>query len=491
MSAPRRSVVRCALAILTAAAIAGCGSGGDGSSGAAAGATGGGAQAGDAPVLAGAASRDVTPPVGAPLGGFGGGTRRVIDSSTLMNNLAAAFGTPTKTPPGGYCTVFTPSTGKHDPIRAKAIVLERGGERFALLGLDAIGVSRRARDEIARRVAPLGIANDHLLVCATHTHSGPAGIADKLFWEIAAMDMLDGRLYEAFVEGAAGAVADAAGRLAPARVGWGVDAETTVQHNRRGQGVFDPDLTAIRIDRLDGTPVALAVNLAVHGICLSEYNMDFTADLMGYCEREVEAQLGAGALCVFLNGCEGDVSPNQGDWSGAEALGKTIAAHALQVAQGAAARATPSAPLAVAWEEFHFAEQPAIHLDKVTGTIPSSFGVSLGNLQTILGAATIPLDASWLNHDIPLQAIRIGDLCLVAVPGEALTTTGLGIKAGARGLGFAHAIVVGLSNDHLGYIADPIEYDRGGYEAFMTLFGRSEGPEITDGLLRVASKIKP
>ena len=471
---------------------AGCGGGGGGGGSAAGAASAGpGGLAPGGTIRAGAARRDITPPTGAPLGGFGGGQRRVIDQSTLSANLALAFGTPPQPAPGALSVLFTPSTGKHDAISAKAIVLERGGERFAILGLDAIGVSRRARDDIAARVAPLGFANDHVLVCATHTHSGPAAIADKVFWQVAAMDVLQRAIYEQFVSGAAQAIADATAALVPARVGWAVEPETAVQHNRRGQGVFDPDLTTIRVDRLDGTPIALAVNLAIHGICLGDDNLEFTADLMGYCERAVEASLGAGAVCVFMNGCEGDVSPNDFGYAGAASVGQAIAAHALLVGQAAAATATASAPIAVSWEEFHFTDGPAIHLDKITGAIPASFGVSITNLQAVLGSAFIQLDPQWFNVDIPLQALRIGDLCLLAVPGEALTNTGLAMKAGARALGFRHAIVVGLANDHLGYIADPIEYDRGGYEAFMTFFGRDEAPQITTGLLRVAAKIKP
>jgi hypothetical protein len=489
---------RAILTVLLLALASSCSSGGGSSSSSSSASTSGAALSPAAgPLLAGAARRDVTPAIGTPLGGFGGGDRRTLDQTTLAANLAVAFGTPPPPVTGTACTLFHPSTGKHDAISAKAIVLERGGERFAILGLDAIGVSRRARDAISAGVAArgLGIADDHLMVCATHTHSGPAAIADKLFWEIAAMDVLDAAVFDAYVDGCAQAVADAASKLAPAQIGWSVDAETTVQHNRRGQSVFDPDLTVLRIDRLDGTPVACAVNLAVHGICLGDSNLEFTADLMGFCERKIEATLGAGSLAVFWNGCEGDVSPNDFDWTGAQSIGETIAAHALAVRDAAGTTMTAAPPIAVAWDEFRFAEGPAIYLNQITGSVSGALtggnGVSLTGLQSLFGNATIQLDERWLNPRIPLQAMRIGDLGLLAVPGEALTTTGLGMKAGARALGFKHAIVVGLANDHLGYIADPIEYDRGGYEAFMTLFGRSEAPEITAGLLAVAARVKP
>lgn len=437
---------------------------------------------------AGAARVDATTQIGAPLGGFGGGPRRIIDQYTIPINIAAAFGGYPKPNPAEYRTLFEPSVGTKDPIAAKALVLERDGERFAILSLDLIGVSRRAREEIARRVAPHGIAADHLLVCATHTHSGPGAVADKRFWEMAAMDMFDGRVFDRLTERCAQAVIDAVQRLEPARIGFAVEPETTVQRNRRGLGIVDEDLATLYVERPDGRPVALALNLAIHGICLDADNLEYSADLMGFCEREIEAQLGYGAVALFLNGAEGDVSPNHYGLAGAEAVGKAIAGHALALGRTAAAALQDDVPLAVAYEDFRFPNPPALRFDKLQGALGQ---LNLGVLQTIFGTAVLTFDESWFNRDIPAQAMRIGDVCLIAVPGEALTHVGLDLKARARALGFAHPLVVGLANDHLGYIASDVEYDKGGYEAAMTFFGRDQAAQMNDVLIRQVARIRP
>ncbi len=488
--------------IAVAWAGSGCAGGGGGGPGAGGGAGAGGGSASPSPgatptpaapaILAGAARVDITPPVGAPLGGYGGGPRRPLDAFTIPLNLAAALGFNVKFNPAALHTLFTPSTAVHDAICAKALVLERGGERYAILSLDLIGVSRRARDDIAARVAAHGIAPERLLVAATHTHSGPGALGDKRFWELAAMDLFDARVYDPLVDRAAQAVGDAVARLAPARVGIASAPVTTVQRNRRGLGVVDPDLTTILVQREDGTPVALAVNLAIHGISLDADNLQYSADLMGYCEREVEAQLGNGAVCLYLNGAEGDVSPNAYGFPGAESVGRAIAAEALSVAGAAAASAQGDVPLAASFEEFRFPTPPAIRFDKLQGALPPQVPqLNLGILQQVFNALYVELDETWFNRRIPVQAMRIGDACLVGVPGEPLTAVGLALKAEARRLGFAHPVVVGLANDHLGYVADAVEYDRGGYEALLTLFGRDEAALLGDALTRQVDRIRP
>ena len=297
-------------------------------------------------LLAGAARRDITPPVGAPLGGYGAGPRRILDANTIPLNISAALGWLTPQPTS-YCTLFEPSVGKHDAICAKALVVEKAGERFAILSLDAVGVSKKLRDDIAQLVAPHGIAADHLMVAATHTHSGPGAIADKKFWQFAAMDLFNQQLYDDFVNGSAEAVIAAVNNLEPALAGYASEVEDTVQRNRRGLGIVDPELTVVQLERIDGSVVALLVNLAIHGICLDADNLHYSADLMGYCEREAEAQLGGDSVCLFLNGAEGDVSPNQYDWAGAESIGRTIAAHALRLGQQATLSARDDIEIAV------------------------------------------------------------------------------------------------------------------------------------------------
>jgi len=495
------SNVLLSLALLVAvASCTGGGSGGAASGGAGASAGVGAGPSGGAatPMLRAGASRvDITPPVGAPLGGYGGGPRRALDSSMVALNVAALFNV-SLPPTSAYTTLFNPSTGRKDGVFAKAIVYERaGGERYAVLGLDAIGVSLRARDEIARRAAASGVAPERLMIAATHSHSGPGGIADKSFWQVVGMDVLDARLFDALCSGAAAAIIDAASRMEPALLARGMELESGVQRNRRGLGYVDPELVTLGFVRPDGSTIGLMVNLAVHGICLDADNMEFSGDLMGYCEREVESALGAGAVCVYLNGAEGDVSPQQYGLAGAERLGRVIGAHAVSVHTGSVPSAVPDAVLDGSFESVRLRYAPSIDLARINamgGAVAGATGsgqVNLSVLALAYGQVPIVFDERQFNRDIPVQALRIGDACLMGVPGEPLTNVGISLKAAAVARGFARPIVVGLANDHMGYVADPVEYDKGGYEATMTFFGRDTATELEAAITRQVDRIKP
>src|SRR5512143_2463262 len=82
------------------------------------------------------------------------------------------------TPPVGYrmAGYFNErlSTGIHDPLHAKALVLRQGTEQLALVSCDLVGVSLRetsqARAQASRRT---GIPVTNIVICATHTHTGP------------------------------------------------------------------------------------------------------------------------------------------------------------------------------------------------------------------------------------------------------------------------------------------------------------------------------
>lgn len=77
-----------------------------------------------------------------------------------------------------------------------------------------------------------------------------------------------------------------------------------------------------------------------------------------------------------------------------------------------------------------------------------------------------------------MQIFRIGQLALIAVPGEATTMAGRRIRArvlaALRGAGVTHAVIAGLSNQDTGYITTAEEYGEQHYEGASTEFGPNE-----------------
>ena len=74
-----------------------------------------------------------------------------------------------------------------------------------------------------------------------------------------------------------------------------------------------------------------------------------------------------------------------------------------------------------------------------------------------------------------LSAFRIGKMAVVGVPGEPTSHLGRSIRDYGHSIGFRHVLVVSHVNGWMGYILDPADYDRGGYEATLSFYGREQG----------------
>ncbi|MGE0757331.1 MAG: hypothetical protein AB7F89_21965 [Pirellulaceae bacterium] len=201
------------------------------------------------------------------------------------------------------------ATGVRDALLAKAVVIEAGGTRLGLVGLDlgrSLGEPHLARIRAAIR-DQAGV--EWLVLSGSHTHHGPVlelkdapgkgqGTYDAA---VRFVPELERRVIEVIVQ--------AASRLQPARWGW---SSSPVDFNRNRHARVepkprDPELTVIRLDDLQGQPLAVLVNFSAHPTLLDAVDLRWSADYPGAMRRHVEQVLGAS--CVFLQGAAGDLSP--------------------------------------------------------------------------------------------------------------------------------------------------------------------------------------
>jgi hypothetical protein len=82
-----------------------------------------------------------------------------------------------------------------------------------------------------------------------------------------------------------------------------------------------------------------------------------------------------------------------------------------------------------------------------------------------------------------VQAVRLGDVALVGIPGEPFPELGVALKR-ERQPGHG-ALCVGYANDYLGYIAPPAAWEDGGYEVSLGMWS-IVGPQAFDLLLAAA-----
>ena len=183
-----------------------------------------------------------------------------------------------------------PSSGVLDPLSATALVLKVGGdEPIVLLAIDHIGMLVVETDLLRKRVGEgLSVGTERVMVCFSHTHSGPRVTPGYL------------RSLSERVERAAG---EAAARLRPARLGWGVGS-VEAGTNRRPRGPdrralmgeapehpVDRRLGVLRVDGADAAPVAVLLWYGAHANVLKADSNVVSADWPGAARQVVEDAL--------------------------------------------------------------------------------------------------------------------------------------------------------------------------------------------------------
>jgi hypothetical protein len=88
-----------------------------------------------------------------------------------------------------------------------------------------------------------------------------------------------------------------------------------------------------------------------------------------------------------------------------------------------------------------------------------------------------------------ISALRLGKLAVVGVPGEPTSHLGRQIRDYGRSIGFKYVLVCSHVNGWMGYILDPMDYDRGGYEAMLSFYGREQGFKVVEAAKKALSEL--
>ncbi len=209
----------------------------------------------------------------------------------------------------------------HDPLYAKALVLDDGATKVALIAMDviAIGMIGEVKDDFlpklrSRIQKELKIPGRNVLVNASHTHPPGRLLCDDREQVNRTFD----------------AVRRAAQNMTDVKVGWGRGHEDRFTMNRSlrlkngkawtirhanpcppdeevaAVGPTDTEIGILRIDRTDGRPLAVVYNFACHPL-FGDARGSITANFPGFASRVIEENLGHGAMALFLQGAGGDM----------------------------------------------------------------------------------------------------------------------------------------------------------------------------------------
>ncbi len=506
---------------------------------------------------AGAATADITPPVGTPMFAYTARSR-TMDPDPLTNP-EAAIQVISDADDDFYAKTFEPSEGIHTRVRASAIVFESKGEKFALVQADLGGVPYALVQEVLEQIAPTGIDGEHLLLSATHSHSstGPIWPADSGGYNLLGGDFFDPRVFQLTADGIAEAIVTADGRLEPAEAGMGSVELRGASNNRdfepftlneevlglteaeAREASLNREVTVLRIDGLDGDPIGLWSNFAVHQTSFGAQNLLISGDNAATTERIVERRVaresgldapvpgppGAepGPVLAWTTGAQGDVSPDGSstnpDGISDPALPPGRQSETLEWANGSAAGANLAGRKVAegvleAWREAeaNLDESPVIGSRQTFATFDGDLvdGEPVGPLEALGAGGIVADDGTCAPVDIPGQGMkqpiiagvglipqtspvslwRIGSLAIASYPFEITTQMGRRIAGeveGAAGGDVDAAVIAGLTNGYQSYTATPEEYDACHYEGSFTLFGRQQGPFLK----QIAASLAP
>jgi hypothetical protein len=232
-----------------------------------------------------------------------------------------------------------------DSVYARALVLENGTTKVVLVSVDILIVGPFLDEVRSQLKKDLDINPENVLINASQLHTARAVCPD-----------VDKRILEA--------VKTAWHKRVPVTAGTGVGYEDRIMENRRlklkngkewtirhanplppdeevaGIGPVDPEIGILRLDRKDGRTLAVVYNFACHPYQDSRQDkkgwqeLGTTADYPGYASKVIENNLSEGAIALFLQGCDGDITTVQykdvNNPRDAEPLGNMLGLSTLQ-----------------------------------------------------------------------------------------------------------------------------------------------------------------
>jgi len=398
---------------------------------------------------------DVTPPVGVPLAGYGAAARRLLFPDLLDRHPLAFW--------------FKPSDGVHDPIMARALLLQSDAVRLLWTSVDLVGVDPEMVRELAARLAASGLRYRAIIVSASHTHSGPGTFTRSALFEALALDRFVPATRERLLDGIAAAARLAEERKRPARVGVGLGAVRGITRSRVNLPT-DPEVGVLKVVGETGAPVALLWNYAIHGTALGPRNRLLSGDIMGVASASLERLFRAPAL--YTNGAVGDVSPSRKGWEGVMGIAEALAGEVQAV--WARTPLEQSAPLRIVSERLDL-PPPRLRARNCLGRLVPGW---------------VRLGLSWaMPGSTEMVGMAVGGSAWVTVPGELQTRLGQEVKASGRQF-FTQAFVVGLSNGYLGYFLAPEEFKTGGYISCAALYGEEGGRLVVNRAGEIFRKLR-
>ncbi len=408
------------------------------------------------------------------------------------------------TPPGGtelsgYVLREQPSLGIHDPLYARAIVLEHDGHKIALVSCDLLTLG----DDSVRVIRTIasqqtGIPPSNIMLSCTHTHSGPATIFLRQCGSVNKKWLIE------LQRRIARAVSEATKQLTTASCAI-ARTPLVLSVDRCAQRGFDLPSTDAYLDILKLSsrgkdPLAVLVHYACHPVVLDHTNRHVSADFPGVAMQRIEQEFDNQVLAMFLNGACGNLNPavSARTWEACEQFGHTLGSAALELLESA--EPLTCVPLRTFSEIIELAivvpsveELQALEREYVSRSYELA---GSHDRQAVFTRAFLEWARETLHivetrshpYNIPMeiQVVGIGDMRIIGIGGELFSQLGEEIAAGHSG----PVWVCGCTNGNVGYLPPSTLFSTRCYEvadAYKFYGNFRFTPEVPDMVVESAS----
>jgi hypothetical protein len=438
----------------------------------------------------GAAEVDITPPVGHRMAGY-------FDERT--------------------------ATGIHDPLKAKALVLKQNGETFAFVFCDLVGVSlnitTRARADASRRT---GIPVPNIMICATHSHTGPLfdDVRRQYFHDLAMAkygnDPKEKIYYPAFLaDKLATVISRAQADLRPAQLEAGITQQEGVTFNRRywmksGKVAFNPGQLNTNIVRAAGpTDKDLSILLArdAHshkpfaGVTVFAMHSDtvggtqYSADYAYYLQEGLRKRFGTNFISAFGAGTCGDlnhINVNKKEQvkglEVAERIGTTLANTFVKAADQLTPIQKPAFAVRSATIQVGLQEVTPEELADARSKASKLGDENADFMMKVIAVKRLDLAQRGTSYPMEVQVFQLdADTAIVCLPGEIFVELGLAIKQASP---FSRTIVVSICNDRPSYVPTRKAFGEGSYEITNARVKPGTGEQLVDTAVELLKKLK-
>jgi hypothetical protein len=409
------------------------------------------------------------------------------------------------------------SEGVHDDLYAKALVLDRDGVRVAMVSCDLISIGRPSVEEARRLIEKnTGIPAIHVMISATHTHTGPV-LVDRT-----SRDLTMGRdrpITKEYLDELPGKIAEsvrlAASDLQTVKVSAGTGHETSLSFNRRylmkdggvrfnpGRmnpdivrpvGPIDPDVSVLYFESPRSAALATYVNFPMH--LDTTGGLQISADYPFTLSQVLGRVKGTDMLTVFTTGAAGNVNhidvKNSEQLKGFAEAGRIGTALAGEVLKTYTRLGPVSpGPLQVRQEILKL-PLPQIKEDDLQKARELAARFETPNnpafMELVFAFKTLDVaERQGRPLEAEVQVITLGDqIAWVGLPGEIFVELGLDIKKVSP---FAYTTIVELANGSVGYVPNQKAYPEGSYEVISARCGSGSGELMVQAAIRMLGEM--